>query len=69
MSEEEFQQRFVAHMLTQAGIVHFEDGTPVRYYAEEMAQIYWQDPDFETMSPEECAEDDMAGWETAEETE
>jgi len=61
VTEDEFIRRFVAYMIEHAGFAHFDDGTPVRYYAEEMAVTYWLDMGLEA-SPEDCAAADIADW-------
>lgn len=59
--KEEFCQRFVAHMLAQAGET-FDDGRSVKEYAEENALAYWDDPHYRDEGPEACAESDMSYW-------
>ena len=61
VTEDEFIRRFVAYMVANAGFAHFGDGTPVHYYAEEIARDYWLDMGLET-TPEDAAALDIADW-------
>lgn len=52
-------------MVAHAGFAHFEDGTPMHYYAEEIARDYWLEMGLET-SPEDAAASDIADWDASE---
>ncbi|KPL55537.1 hypothetical protein ABB55_27620 [Prosthecomicrobium hirschii] len=64
MTQSEFIERFVAHMIAEAGET-FPDGTSVAEYARETAQTYWDDEDQRSEGPEECADCDMSYWEAS----
>ena len=51
--EEEFIERFVAHMLRRAG-PKFDDGSSVAEYARDVAPSYWDDPDPSAEGPPGC---------------
>ncbi|WP_421580861.1 hypothetical protein [Shinella sp. M31] len=62
LTKEEFCRRFVEHMTKEAGFKTFNDGRPVRSYAEEQAPDYWENCGPDT-NPEDAAEADMDCWE------
>lgn len=61
MSEKEFCERFVAHMVKHAGFASFDDGGSVADYAAETAPSYWAENQGRD-SPEECADADISYW-------
>lgn len=64
LTESEFVERFVAYMLKCRGQT-FADGFSVERYARETAPSYFADQHMDGESPEDCAEADMAEWESA----
>ncbi len=62
MTKEEFVQRFTAQCLSTCGFTHFNDGTLVTDYCQEVALSYWDDEDRRADGPEDCADEDMTYW-------
>lgn len=62
LTEERFVALFKAHCLKHCGFTHFDDGTSVSEYCDEVAPSYWADPFQRETGPEECAEADMSYW-------
>lgn len=62
MTEEEFCQRFTAHLVSIAGPT-FADGESVAAYAAGTAPSYYEDERQREMGPEECASSDFSYWE------
>lgn len=58
----EFVRRFVDYVVSNAGFETFDDGVPVRPYAEETAVTYFENPDQRADGPEACAEEEMSYW-------
>lgn len=61
LTKEEFFARFKARMLAIAGD-HFDDGSSIADYADEIAPTYFDEPDQRSEGPEECADSDMSYW-------
>lgn len=62
ITREEFIERFVKHMVAEAGET-FRNGESIREYAEMTAPTYFDDPYQREEGPEECADADMSYWE------
>lgn len=62
LTEASFVERFTLHCLKQCGFTHFDDGTSVAEYCEEVAPSYYAHPFQRETGPEECAESDMSYW-------
>lgn len=63
MTDAEFTERFVAHLLAISGGGEFEDGTPIEEYAREACPAYLADEIYRSEGPEACAEGDYQCWE------
>lgn len=62
LTEAQFVDRFTAHCLKACGFTHFDDGSSVAEYCDDVAPSYWADPDQRETGPEACAEADMSYW-------
>jgi hypothetical protein len=61
LSKQEFCERFVDRMVRACPSVG-PGGRPIRVYAEAVAPVYWAEVHLDGISPEDCADDDMAYW-------
>ena len=61
MTDEEWKAEFVREMCRQAEFEHFDDGTAVEEYAEDVAQSYCDTRD-EYDTPGDAAEADISYW-------
>lgn len=63
MSEQEFCDRFVTHMLKLVGRETFDDGSSIAEYARDTASSYFEEQHQDGKSPEDCADADVSYWE------
>ena len=61
LSKQEFCQRFVDRMVRTSPALG-PGGRPILAYAEAVAPVYWAEAHPYGISPEDCADDDMAFW-------
>lgn len=62
MTDKEFCERFVRHMILNAGFLQFDDGSLVADYAKEVAPTYYEQEWQRDEGPEACAEADISYW-------